>query len=70
MEPVGVNQGVLRGRDDFDVFQTGGAHTIGHKLSRAAHVGEVSGSVLTLGILRNVFSSSRRRVLFCSTKRW
>ena len=43
MQPVGVNQRMLRGGNEFDVFETGGLHAVGDELRGALHVGDMLG---------------------------
>ena len=62
VQPICVNQRVLRGGNDFNIFEAGGLHAVGDKLSGAQDIGHMlRGKVLTLGIRRKVLSSSRRR---------
>ena len=68
MQPVGVDQRMIGGGNHFDVLQP--ARFIASATKDAARTisGLCSGSVLTLGMRRNVFSSSRRRASFSRTK--
>src|SRR6185312_17227873 len=43
MQPVGVNQRVLRCRNDLYVFETGSLHAVGNELRGAPHVREMLG---------------------------
>ena len=67
VQPIGVDQRIAGSRNDFHVLHSGALERIAHELRRSFDVGFVSGSVLTLGMRRNSFSSSRSRSWLCST---
>ena len=61
VQPVGVDQRMLAGRDDLDVLHARVPQALGDELGGALDIGACSGRVLMLGIRMNSFSSSRKR---------